>query len=81
MRNVSFGGGFGKEAVSFRSDGTLSSVELKIMNLRPGVLNNLVWEEVYSPAGIKNFFINLENHKDRPYIWRVNTCGAESKSI
>ena len=32
--------------VSFSSDGTLKNVELKIMNLRPGLSSNLVWEEI-----------------------------------
>lgn len=38
----------GKPDVAFSSDGTLNSVELKIMNLRPDGRSNqdLVWEEV-----------------------------------
>ena len=39
-------GGFGKPDIAFSSDGTLKSVELKIMNLRPGISSNLVWEVV-----------------------------------
>ena len=46
LRNVTIKGGFGKPSLSFLGDGTLKSVELKIMNLRPGVWSNLVWEEV-----------------------------------
>ena len=46
MKNVTLRSGFGKQDVSFLPDGTLSSVDLKIMNLRPGLHNNLVWEEV-----------------------------------
>ena len=38
----------GKPDIAFLSDGTLKSVELKIMNLRPDGRSNqdLVWEEV-----------------------------------
>lgn len=39
-------GPVGKPDLSFLPDGTLKSVELKIMNLRPGLWSNLVWEEV-----------------------------------
>ena len=39
-------GGFGQPNVSFSHDGTLKSVELRIMNLRPGLHNQLVWEEI-----------------------------------
>jgi len=35
-----------KPKVEFTPDGVLKSAELKIMNLRPGVGNSLVWEEV-----------------------------------
>jgi len=35
-----------KPKVEFTADGVLKSAELKIMNLRPGVGNSLVWEEV-----------------------------------
>lgn len=35
-----------KPKVEFTDDGVLKSAELKIMNLRPGVGNSLVWEEV-----------------------------------
>ena len=53
MRNVSIQQSDGKPDIAFSSDGTLKSVELKIMNLRPdGRSNqpnqeqNLIWEEV-----------------------------------
>ena len=46
LRNVTVEGGFGKPDIAFSSDGTLKSVELKIMNLRPGISSNLVWEVV-----------------------------------
>jgi ionotropic glutamate receptor NMDA 2B len=48
LRNVTVEGGFGKPDIAFSSDGTLKSVELKIMNLRPGISSNLVWEVVSS---------------------------------
>uniref|UniRef100_A0A2S2QKY9 Glutamate n=1 Tax=Sipha flava TaxID=143950 RepID=A0A2S2QKY9_9HEMI len=35
-----------KPKVEFTADGVLKSAELKIMNLRPGVGNSLVWEEI-----------------------------------
>ena len=48
LRNVSVAQGDGKPDVAFSSDGTLKSVELKIMNLRPDGRSNqdLIWEEV-----------------------------------
>ena len=52
LRNVTIRGGFGKPDLAFQPDGTLRSVELKIMNLRPGVWSNLVWEEVRRTVGI-----------------------------
>ena len=39
-------GGIGQRNISFSSDGTLKSVELKILNLRPGLGSSLVWEEI-----------------------------------
>lgn len=36
----------GKPNVEFTADGVLKAAELKIMNLRPGVSKQLVWEEV-----------------------------------
>lgn len=36
----------GKPNVEFTQDGVLKSAELKIMNLRPGLSKQLVWEEV-----------------------------------
>merc|ERR1719367_420769 len=46
LRNVVIRGKYGDPDVSFSHDGTLNSVELKIMNLRPGIQNPLVWEEI-----------------------------------
>ena len=46
LRNVTVDVGFGKPDIKFLADGTLRNVELKIMNLRPGALHNLEWEEV-----------------------------------
>ena len=46
LRNVTIDGEFSRPDVSFSSDGTLKNVELKIMNLRPGLSSNLVWEEI-----------------------------------
>ena len=39
-------GRYGQPDIAFSADGTLKSVELKIMNLRPGLGNGLVWEEI-----------------------------------
>ena len=41
--------GDGKPDIAFSSDGTLESVELKIMNLRPDGRTNqdLIWEQVH----------------------------------
>ena len=48
LKNVSVAQGDGKPDIAFSSDGTLKSVELKIMNLRPDSRSNqdLIWEEV-----------------------------------
>ncbi|XP_033610685.1 glutamate receptor ionotropic, NMDA 2B isoform X5 [Cryptotermes secundus] len=46
LRNVSVEGDFGKPNVEFTQDGVLKAAELKIMNLRPGVRKELVWEEI-----------------------------------
>jgi hypothetical protein len=48
--------GDGKPNVAFSPDGTLKSVELKIMNLRPDHRSNLnlIWEEV--------IFLNKQIH-------------------
>jgi ionotropic glutamate receptor NMDA 2B len=46
LRNVSVEGEFGKPNVEFTQDGVLKAAELKIMNLRPGVSKQYVWEEV-----------------------------------
>lgn len=35
-----------KPKVEFTADGVLKAAELKIMNLRQGIGNSLVWEEV-----------------------------------
>ena len=46
LRNVSVEGEQGKPNIEFTADGVLKAAELKIMNLRPGVSKQLVWEEV-----------------------------------
>nr|CAD7194266.1 unnamed protein product [Timema douglasi] len=46
LRNVSVEGDQGKPNVEFTADGVLKAAELKIMNLRPGVSKQLVWEEI-----------------------------------
>jgi len=46
LKNVSVEGDHGKPNVEFTQDGVLKAAELKIMNLRPGVSRQLVWEEV-----------------------------------
>ena len=57
--------GDGKPDIAFSSDGTLKSVELKIMNLRPDGRSNqdLIWEQVnfhltfkYLCNGLWSFF-------------------------
>ena len=45
-KNVSVEGDQGKPNVEFTQDGVLKAAELKIMNLRPGLSKQLVWEEV-----------------------------------
>lgn len=49
LKNVSVEGDQGKPNVEFTQDGVLKAAQLKIMNLRPGVSKQLVWEEV-SPS-------------------------------
>ncbi|XP_046659792.1 glutamate receptor ionotropic, NMDA 2B isoform X4 [Homalodisca vitripennis] len=48
LRNVTVEGDQvkGEPRVEFTADGVLKSAELKIMNLRPGVSKQLVWEEI-----------------------------------
>ncbi|XP_049957839.1 glutamate receptor ionotropic, NMDA 2B-like [Schistocerca serialis cubense] len=46
LRNVSVEGEQGKPNIEFTPEGVLKAAELKIMNLRPGVSKQLVWEEV-----------------------------------
>ncbi|XP_065160773.1 glutamate receptor ionotropic, NMDA 2B-like isoform X2 [Atheta coriaria] len=46
LRNVSVEADTGKPNVEFTQDGVLRASELKIMNLRPGVSKQLVWEEI-----------------------------------
>ncbi|XP_063227962.1 glutamate receptor ionotropic, NMDA 2B [Bacillus rossius redtenbacheri] len=46
LRNVSVEGEHGKPNIEFTADGVLKAAELKIMNLRPGVSKQLVWEEI-----------------------------------
>lgn len=46
LRNVSVEAEQGRPNLEFTPDGLLKAAELKIMNLRPGVSKQLVWEEV-----------------------------------
>lgn len=46
LRNVSVEAEQGRPYLEFTQDGVLKAAELKIMNLRPGVSKQLVWEEV-----------------------------------
>ncbi|XP_020280170.1 glutamate receptor ionotropic, NMDA 2B isoform X3 [Pseudomyrmex gracilis] len=46
LKNVSVESDQGKPNVEFTQDGVLKAAELKIMNLRPGVSKQLVWEEI-----------------------------------
>lgn len=46
LRNVSVEAEQGRPNLEFTQDGVLRAAELKIMNLRPGVSKQLVWEEV-----------------------------------
>ncbi|KAL0131036.1 hypothetical protein PUN28_002555 [Cardiocondyla obscurior] len=46
LKNVSVETDQGKPNVEFTQDGVLKAAELKIMNLRPGVSKQLVWEEI-----------------------------------
>ncbi|XP_074093587.1 glutamate ionotropic receptor NMDA type subunit 2 isoform X2 [Cotesia typhae] len=46
LRNVSVEGDQAKPNVEFTQDGVLRATELKIMNLRPGLSKQLIWEEI-----------------------------------
>ncbi|XP_015178930.1 PREDICTED: glutamate receptor ionotropic, NMDA 2B isoform X3 [Polistes dominula] len=46
LKNVSVEGDQGKPNIQFTQDGVLKAAELKIMNLRPGLSRQLVWEEI-----------------------------------
>ncbi|XP_076271906.1 glutamate ionotropic receptor NMDA type subunit 2 [Rhynchophorus ferrugineus] len=46
LRNVSVEAEAGRPNLEFTPDGVLKAAELKIMNLRPGVSKQLVWEEI-----------------------------------
>ncbi|XP_066141506.1 glutamate receptor ionotropic, NMDA 2B isoform X2 [Euwallacea fornicatus] len=46
LRNVSVESVEGRPNLEFTQDGVLKAAELKIMNLRPGVSKQLVWEEI-----------------------------------
>ncbi|XP_026499121.1 glutamate receptor ionotropic, NMDA 2B [Vanessa tameamea] len=46
LRNVSVEGESSKPSIEFTPDGELRAVELKIMNLRPTLGDQLVWEEI-----------------------------------
>ena len=74
MRNVSIQQSDGKPDIAFSSDGTLKSVELKIMNLRPdGRSNqpnqeqNLIWEEVSTT----NLISHKKSHKNHEFSFSL----------
>ncbi|KAI5645388.1 ligated ion channel l-glutamate- and glycine-binding site domain-containing protein [Phthorimaea operculella] len=46
LRNVSVESEAGRPSIEFTPDGELRAAELKIMNLRPGIGEMLVWEEI-----------------------------------
>ncbi|KAG7296048.1 hypothetical protein JYU34_021144 [Plutella xylostella] len=46
LRNVSVEGEAGKQSIEFTPDGELRAAELKIMNLRPAIGEQLLWEEI-----------------------------------
>ncbi|XP_057321766.1 glutamate receptor ionotropic, NMDA 2B isoform X2 [Microplitis mediator] len=46
LQNVSVEGDQGKPNIEFTQDGVLKAAELKIMNLRPGISKQLIWEEI-----------------------------------
>jgi len=46
LRNVSVEAEQGRPNLEFTQDGVLKAAELKIMNLRPRVSKQLIWEEV-----------------------------------
>lgn len=62
-----------KPKVEFTADGVLKSAELKIMNLRPGVGNSLVWEEVSISIHVSS--INIQ------FISQTLTCTPYFNSI
>lgn len=57
LRNVSVEADAGKPNIEFTQDGVLKAAELKIMNLRPGVSKQLVWEEV-SKKHFRLYFVS-----------------------
>lgn len=69
LRNVSVEADAGKPNVEFNQDGVLRATELKIMNLRPGVSKQLVWEEVrVTPTfffGLREFLAHLNNRQTK----------------
>ncbi|KAK1125531.1 hypothetical protein K0M31_005890 [Melipona bicolor] len=65
LKNVSVEGDQGKPNVEFTQDGVLKAAELKIMNLRPGLSKQLVWEE--RPDAKDNEESKLENIQ---FLWR-----------
>lgn len=69
LKNVSVEGDQGKPNVEFTQDGVLKSAELKIMNLRPGLSKQLVWEEVSEPK--KHLHPFLATHGITPVLARV----------
>jgi hypothetical protein len=55
----------GKPNVEFTQDGVLKAAELKIMNLRPGVSKQHIWEEVST-----KYYCTLQRkHMYRYLVW------------
>lgn len=69
LKNVSVEGDQGKPNIEFTQDGVLKAAELKIMNLRPGVSKQLVWEEVSGPQEKNNF---IPNSQLSHFHWKKN---------
>jgi hypothetical protein len=56
----------GKPNVEFTQDGVLKAAELKIMNLRPGVSKQLIWEEVSTKVCCT---VQRNEHMYRYIVW------------
>lgn len=76
LRNVSVEADQGKPNLEFTQDGVLKAAELKIMNLRPGVSRQLVWEEVSSCIHQNDLLLEMTNTSFQLELW-----GLVSKHI